>query len=89
MGTDIWNKWWEVREFVNFKCECNENVSVGTCKVKKSWESICSDEIRSNSVREWSKEVNRISAKSGVGLNKLRTYACMHYINRHGVVKLI
>ena len=60
---------------MNVKCECNENVSVGTCEVKKSWESICSDEIRSNSVREWSKEVNRISAKSGVGLNKLRTYA--------------
>ena len=39
------------------------------------WETNCLASFREHAIHEWSKDVTRINAKCGQGLNKLRTYA--------------
>ena len=38
------------------------------------WETDCPASFREHAIHEWSKDVTRINAKCGQGLNKLRTY---------------
>ena len=72
-GSHMWNTWWNK---LDFRITCSrlghDNIGIDT---DVRWEADCLVSFRENACNEWLKDVNRIEAKRGNGLNKLRTYA--------------
>ena len=76
VGKEYWNTWWNT---VNFSCDCirvivsNNNPNKVRERIK--WEDDVLKNLQNKAMTEWMVDLHRIEAKSGVGLNKLRTYA--------------
>ena len=51
------------------------------------WEDECLLSLQENAINVWRTEVNQVEAKTGVGLNKLRTYAS--FKNSWGIEKYL
>ena len=71
-GHSFWNQWWSN---CHFRVTCSR-LELNDCGINTvRWETDCLASFREHAIHEWSKDVTRINAKCGQGLNKLRTYA--------------
>ena len=72
-GKSMWNKWWSKPDF-NISCSRIYTNNLGM-DIDTRWETDCLVDFRKRATDAWLKDVKRIKAKCGNGLNKSRTYA--------------
>ena len=71
-GSNIWHQWWNRDVFGSVDCTRIYVDNLGKRCVAK-WEDECLLSLQENAINVWRTEVNQVEAKTGVGLNKLRT----------------
>ena len=69
----IWHEWWDAAEF-RLDCERIENTRNGKQVVIK-WEDDIQTATQAIAQERWLSEVQRLESHTGIGNNKLRTYA--------------